>query len=436
MKQTIVSNQVIVHRPLGAPGRFQCQEWGPLPFPHPAMISIVPTNPSGLAQQQAQTLALALERAVRTMAPSMQISSCSGPGPAGCRGHAQSASTCVLVLVGDGGGLVDYSGAVAVWSSRVVDPRYKVVPICPPSCRSAMVNVLPSNLQGANVTEWMRSAADKVSAVLGAAGLVSNDYRAFISYCQKDGQKHADDLFGALTSNGFDVFLDHVGIAAGASILDRIREELAHKAVIVVLETPLVGSSSWVSQEVAISVASRLGILAVHFPNGHHISSLSNRRRMQLSAGDLGAGGRFTKSALDKLCDRIVDLQNRWLTRRRYQMQKALSYLLLHRGILNQRLNPNGCLDVVSAWSQGPVCSIRTTPRLAELDDFREVDGSIALPDKWHRAVIARGTAISGGRQSEMQWLSGHLKTGLFDEGEIANVSRKLADPSASELRI
>ena len=65
----------------------------------------------------------------------------------------------------------------------------------------------------------------------------------------------------------------------GAHIPDKIREELAHKSVVLVLETPMVGNSAWVAREVAIAIRSRLGICAVHFAHGSKIKSLSDRRR-------------------------------------------------------------------------------------------------------------------------------------------------------------
>ena len=430
-------DQVIVHWPRDAHGHFQCDNWGPLPFPHPAMISIVPTDSSGPALNHAQQLAHSLSAALVRMSPSVQRSICGGPGPAHCRGHSQAASTCVLALVGDGRPLNDYADAIALWTSKVtLDSRYRVVLISPPSSRAAMLGVLPPVLQDRKVFEWTRSPIEAVPLVLGAADLVSRDYRVFISYRQEDGQWHADDLFGALAYAGFDVFLDRVRIGAGGHIPDRIREELAHKAVVLVLETPLVGKSDWVAREVAIAAKSRLGILAVHFPNGTTVSSLSDRRRHFLNPSDFDSNTeRLSTQAIDHICRRVTDLHTFWLVRRRYQIQRALSNALLHRGLTNQVLGRSGCLDVVARWRTPTVCSIKTCARMAELEDFRELDSTSALPGRWHRAVVAPGTLSPGDRQANMQWLSDKLMAGLFDESEISRLSGLLNDPAASELK-
>jgi hypothetical protein len=274
-----------------------------------------------------------------------------------------------------------------------------------------------------------------VPASLAAAGITAPDQRVFISYRQQDGQEHADDLFEALTSRGFDVFLDRARIGIGASIPDRIREEIAHKSMLLVLETPLVSGSSWVTQEVAIAVANRVGLLAVHFPSGHRIPSISERRRHKLRSGDFDPSGtRLVSSAIHDICDRLSSAHDRWLVRRRFQMQQAFSKMLLHRGLTNHRLNHNGCLEVVPLWSQSAVCSVRLTPRVADLIDFRETNPTPPLPPRRTRAVIAPGSLIAGHRQVDMRWLADATSTTLFDESDMPRVATILADTTASEL--
>jgi hypothetical protein len=427
--------QIIVHAPDSDPRMFVCERW-PLPATHSAMISIVPTVASGPALASATTLAHALRRTLWKMHPSGGPSTCSGPGPVGCQGHGQPTTRCVLVLVGDGGTVSDYSGAIACWAAALSrDSRYSVVPACPAGTRLAFIAHLPQAFRHLNVLQWTRSPAEAVTPSLAAAGTTAPDQRVFISYRQQDGQEHADDLFEALTSRGFDVFLDRVRIGAGASIPDRIREEIAHKSILMVLETPLVSGSSWVAQEVAIAAANRVGLLAINFPDGHRFPSISGRRRHCLVGADLVASGtRLTSSAIHDVCERLSSVHDRWLVRRRFQMQQAFSNILLHRGLTNHRLNYNGCLEVVPTWSQSTICSVRVTPRLAELVDFRETNPAPPLPLRRTRAVIAPGSLIAGHRLIDMRWLADATRTTLFDESDMAGVATILADPTRSEL--
>src|SRR5688572_27424698 len=134
------------------------------------MISVVPTVASGLALASATTLAHALRRTLWKMYPSGGPGACSGPGPVGCQGHGQPTTRCVLVLVGDGGTVTDYSGAIARWTTALGrDPRYSVVPACPPGTRQAFIGHLPPAFRHLNVLEWTRSSAEAVTPSLAAA---------------------------------------------------------------------------------------------------------------------------------------------------------------------------------------------------------------------------------------------------------------------------
>jgi hypothetical protein len=116
-------------------------------------------------------------------------------------------------------------------------------------------------------------------------------------------------------------------------------------------------------------------------------------------------------------------------------MQRSLSNALLRRGLTNQRLNQNGSLDVVPHWRVPTVCSIKASPRMPGLEDFRDLDNSMALAGRWHRAAVGPETMGLGERQGNIKWLSNALMVGLFDESEIRRISSILSDSTASELK-
>jgi hypothetical protein len=101
----------------------------------------------------------------------------------------------------------------------------------------------------------------------------------------------------------------------------------------------------------------------------------------------------------------------------------------------NHRLTPEGWLDAVPNWKTRTVCSIRTTPRLAELADFRELDGAIAPAGSWQRAVVAPGSLVPGQQQAEMRWLAALTQTSLFDESEIRRLASIVGDQNGSALK-
>jgi TIR domain len=405
------------------------------------MVAILPANPQSL--RAAQFIATQFGQALSDSSSSAQSTPCrGGPGLLQCTGISSAWPVRVLVLVCDCRPIGDPTGAVRRWQHKLhVEPGYEFLPVCPAGLAPAVQAQLPAPLDEIKIREFTRTPAEITPDIFRTAGLISDDYRVFISYRQDDGRHHADRLFGALTRRGFDVFLDRARIAVGRSIPRRIQEELAHKSVLLVLETPNARRSTWVRQEVGIAIANRIGILAVHFPGGAKLGFLSDRRRHSLQPGDLrcvGSLNTLTGEALDQICDRVAQVQDFTLVRRRYQMSRALSKALLYptqggpAPITNQRITPKGCLDVVPNWTPTAVCSVRLTPRLPEIDDFRRLDQSRAPARSYRQAVIARGATSFGRRQDDIRRIADSMETPWYDEAEIPILAGKLRSATGS----
>src|ERR1700682_5637079 len=163
MNVTGITAEVVVHSPIAGTAAdsrlFKCERWS-IPSVRPVMISIVPTSLSGTPFADAVRLAGSLSRVLSKIAVPAQPKPCSGPGPDGCRTHKQLAAGCVLVLVGDGSPLSDYSNAVGIWAKRINrDPRYKVVPACPTYAQVSFLAELRPHFPGVKILEWTRNPA-------------------------------------------------------------------------------------------------------------------------------------------------------------------------------------------------------------------------------------------------------------------------------------
>jgi hypothetical protein len=439
MNPLTASDQLILHSPDGHPhnanwtGGFVCDRWSGLPSSQPAMISLVPADQTPKAVQHAQDLAQEMSRVLRRISSTAQTQPCrTGQVIVTCRGHKQPANTCVLVIVGDATGYQDYSGAVSLWTQAMThDPRYRMVVICPN--RDVMLSHLPPPLRKLNLLEWCTGPADAVPAVMGLARVTTSDFRVFISYFRKDGEDHADDIFNTLTHAGYDVFLDRVDIRPGADISDRIREEILHKGVLLVLETPQAMNSKWIRDEVAIARSNRLSILAAQFPNSSPVASISKNRRYNLLEPKDYNHGKLTKAGLQEILHHVTDRQILWFARKRFQLQRALDLGLTHRGLVNHRVL-NGIVDVVPNWTDQRPRSIQVTPRMAELEDFQLMDGALAPSGTWKQAVLAPGRFAPGQRQANLLWLSGKLKTAMWDEGNMKLLIDRLDDSGKKDL--
>src|SRR5205823_14119402 len=111
-----------------------------------------------------------------------------------------------------------------------------VVPIVPAGGNPS--TLLPTNdLRKINVAFWSKQITESVPAILSRAGLTTDEHRVFISYRRVETQPLAEQLFDRLTHEGFEVFLDRFSIDPGLDFQRRLHQELADKAMVVLLES-------------------------------------------------------------------------------------------------------------------------------------------------------------------------------------------------------
>jgi hypothetical protein len=348
-----------------------------------------------------------------------------------CHAHVEPDCRRVLVLIGDGTLPFnsDSYGAISHWASEMLRDRTRffVIPCLPGALEQQSARLLSGPLAGVNARFWVSDVTDIVSAVLPPAGIAVDDYRVFISYRREDGQDLADQLFDELNRRNFDVFLDQYRIDAGVVFQERLMEELAHKSMVVVLETPKVTVSKWVEQEVVFAVINRLGLLALQVPNGATMPMIKGQNRMIVPPGSLSSNGKLQAPWLDKVCRRIGFVHSLAMLRRRHQMRQAMRYALLREGVFKQRMLSNGFLEAFPVrGAAGKPYSVWLTPRPAELADFHYIDLEVGRVQNPRPVLIAPGASMIGRRSAGMRWLGTTSNTHFFDEADLAQVARDI----------
>jgi hypothetical protein len=140
---------------------------------------------------------------------------------------------------------------------------YELVPVAMGNVRATPSAALRYNLLQ---TYPAGAIARVVPDVLERARVTPEGFRIFISYVHDEAGQAAAGLFHRLAEARFAVFLDRFVGAPGQNFVDLIMAELFDKGCLLVLETPSVQASPWVSQEVATAQAFRLGLMAVRLP--------------------------------------------------------------------------------------------------------------------------------------------------------------------------
>ena len=154
---------------------------------------------------------------------------------------------------------------------------------------------LPVEWQGINASFWTRDPIESLWGVIQRAGLAPEESRIFISYVRRDTTAVADQLFAALTVEGFDVFLDRSSVPVGVQFQERLNQDLVDKAMVVFLNSPSVDQSRWVAEEIATIKTYRLGLLELRFPNVPERADIDPDFTRELTTADLVPTGPETR---------------------------------------------------------------------------------------------------------------------------------------------
>ncbi len=405
-----------------ADGRFDCEGFSNIPAPQPCWIVLSACGVTRL-QPAVQQLRQELVRELLVTVPAIRRT----PPAAGCPRVIDSPSrSCnisltypqsrkLLVLLGDSSSSISVTPLVQDWLAG--RPYYEILPLYPDG-----VTALPAQLAHLQLFSWKSSIAEVVPVVLAAAGIAPGNFRVFISYKRDDTRVLAEQLFDALSKMHFDVFLDRFRIPPAANFQTRLRQELADKAMVVLLESALAAHSAWIRFEVGYARKHRLGLMALTLPHAPPVSGIRNSMREHVS---VDSAGRLRENDLERVCRRVQHEHTRALVRRRYFLQQAAARALLWAGAAPPSYGAGGPLRTGSSVPPRRGYSIWLTPRPAELSDFH---GAHAGRQPGERSVlVGPAEALEPARRASLDWLAHQTGIVWADEGRLSQVALRIA---------
>jgi hypothetical protein len=127
---------------------------------------------------------------------------------------------------------------------------------------------IPSILKNQNGIQYKKIEEDRiVNIALESFELLNSTRKIFISYKRKESTSVAIQLFEALESHNFDVFLDTHSIGKGEAFQEELWHKMTDCDVIVLLNTPNFLHSHWCKEEFAEAGAKQIGIVQLVWPN-------------------------------------------------------------------------------------------------------------------------------------------------------------------------
>jgi hypothetical protein len=274
-----------------------------------------------------------------------------------------------------------------------------------------------------------------VDEVLGLAGIGTEDRRVFVSYRRPETAEIAEQLFEELPKHGFDAFVDRFRVGPGRDFQERLTDELADKAMVLVLESASILESQWTAHELAFAKAHDLGRLAVHLPGGTKVPWLDDEFRVVIAPQDLApptaivAGtNRLTGPALERVVNRLIAEHTRAYLRRRVFLLDTLRAALTRYGAIDQRLDARGHLHVqVGSAVNRREYVVWASPRPPRVGDFRIAHGICRQGPAPTGAMVTTSVFREMRRRAESDWLAEVSLVRLADEGRIDQLASTIA---------
>jgi hypothetical protein len=301
--------------------------------------------------------------------------------------------------------------------------------------------LLPSDgLKDVNAQFWKDSVTEAVPAVLSRSGLTLEDQRIFISYRRLETQPLAEQLFDALTHEGFDVFLDRFSIHPGINFQQRLTQELADKSMVLLLESAWIEQSFWTDHEIQFTKRYQLGLLALTMPDrAKPLKSIDVDQRIQLKSGHFknpvpatvvnpeftakgtppptyAQWGPLSDDKLREVVQSVKSVHDQALFRRRRFIRSNVEATLQHAGLSTSSTGSDGMIRVNAA---GVNYALWLTPRPPEMLDFYTTHGRLEPPTGARGVVIGPTAALEPGRMDKLVWLKTLCKMACIDQDDV-----------------
>lgn len=391
---------------LNTPGR--CGRCRDAPLWTPVRLEIVcRTDPSLEALANSLGDAILIELGLVS-----EVELCGGPRGIGCLGYRDPDTDNLLVVLCDG---TADDGAVDHLVDEYLADGYRVVGLLPRWSHPSVS--LPGRLRSRVALFYDAGPEELVPDLVAIAGCGGADRRVFISYAHSDGQHAAGLVFDELTRRQFDCYLDRFRTLPGDDFVERIDDELADKAMVVVIETAGSVASTWVLFEVLTARARGYGLVAVNVDGEpeHPLIPESLRCRVKrLDDEGVADAYRFVQSA-HRLA--IAQLQ-------RSRAQDILSSLALYAPSAMVTGQHDGAEVVAAGVSYRVTGSVRPV-------GVRETRLALAaLPQPSMRPFVYSPIYAESRRRLDQQFLDDETPTGIIPDG-LLRTAAELMDRGA-----
>lgn len=161
-------------------------------------------------------------------------------------------------------------------TQKLIKDGTMILPIYFGNEEGAFGKEIPCILANQNGIPFKENELDRIAnVILESFELLRNTRKIFISYRRNESTSIAIQLYEALESYNYDVFLDTHTIGKGEPFQDELWHRMTDCDVIVLLNTPKFLESHWCKEEFAEAGAKQIGLVQLVWPN-HEIKNIDS----------------------------------------------------------------------------------------------------------------------------------------------------------------
>ncbi len=162
------------------------------------------------------------------------------------------------------------------FTDKLIKDGTMILPIYFGVEEGAFSKEIPSILSNQNGILYSDSETDRIAnIILESFELLRSTRKIFISYRRNESTSVAIQLYEALESYNYDVFLDTHTIGKGEPFQDELWHRMTDCDVIVLLNTPNFLESHWCKEEFAEAGTKKIGLVQLIWPN-HDIKKIDS----------------------------------------------------------------------------------------------------------------------------------------------------------------
>jgi hypothetical protein len=185
---------------------------------------------------------------------------------------------------------------------------HRGVPVIPIVSNLSRVKLeIPTILQPLNCLDYRKGGAQRVAmALLECVGLLPRQRRIFLSYRRDEARQAAVQLFEALSSRLFDVFLDTHRIGVAEDFQAMLWHHLCDSDVLVMLDTSTYFDSRWTSAEFGRALAKGVSVLRIGWPGVTPSIRTATANHIELIQEEIEADtGKLANDVVARICMKL-----------------------------------------------------------------------------------------------------------------------------------